>query len=249
MSFKAQKILEATAHRPWPLPARPWLMRQTWRNLLFAHWPLAPSIVRPLIPEMLQLDLRDGQAWIAVTPFRITGLRLRGAPPILGTSNFLELNVRTYVRYQERPGVFFFSLDAASLMAVMSARASYHLPYYHAKMIQKQIAAGFEYASRRRGRKKAELVAHYVPVTDVQQPRPGSLEQWLVERYCLYAPYQGRLYRADIHHVPWPLQEARAEFEVNTMTEAAGIELPRLNPVCHFAREIDVLVWAPERLL
>src|SRR5260370_20908509 len=110
---------------------------------------------------MLQLDLRDGQAWIAVTPFRSNGLRLRGAPPILGTANFLELNVRTYVRYQERPGVFFFSLDAATLMAVMSARASYHLPYYHANMIQKKIAAGFEYASHRRdGGRKAKLASH-----------------------------------------------------------------------------------------
>jgi uncharacterized protein YqjF (DUF2071 family) len=229
---------------------RRWIMRQTWRNLLFAHWPLAPAVLRPLIPEVLELDLRDGDAWVAVTPFLITGLRPRGLPPIPGASNFLELNVRTYVRYRERPGVFFFSLDAASLAAVLGARASYHLPYYHAKMVQKQIGAGFEYASHRRGRgKTAELVAHYIPVAEARPPRPGSLERWLVERYCLYAPYRGRLYRADIHHVPWPLQEAKADFEVNTMAEAAGIELPRLNPVCHFAKELDVLVWAPERLL
>jgi len=217
---------------------------------LFAHWPLAPSVLRPLIPEVLELDLREGGAWIAVTPFLITGLRPRGLPAIPGASNFLELNVRTYVRYRERPGVFFFSLDAASLPAVLGARAGYHLPYYHAKMAQKQIAAGFEYASHRRGRgKTAELVARYVPVAEVQPPRPGSLERWLVERYCLYAPHRGRLYRADIHHVPWPLQEAKADFEVNSMAEAAGIALPRLNPVCHFAKELDVLVWAPERLL
>jgi uncharacterized protein len=225
-------------------------MRQTWRNLLFAHWPLAPGVLRPLIPEVLELDLRDGEAWVAVTPFRITGLRMRGFLPILGSSDFLELNVRTYVRYQGRPGVFFFSLDAASLPAVAAARASYHLPYYHARMIQKQTAAGFEYASHRRGRgKTAELVAHYIPVADVQQPRPASLEQWLVERYCLYAPHKDKLYRADIHHAPWPLQEAKADFEVNTMAQAAGIELPRQNPVCHFAKAIDVLVWAPQRVL
>ncbi len=218
--------------------------------MLFAHWPLAPGVLRPLIPEVLELDLREGSAWVAVTPFLITGLRPRGLPPIPGASNFLELNVRTYVRYRERPGVFFFSLDAASLPAVLGARASYHLPYYHAKMVQKQTAAGFEYASHRRERgKTAALVAHYIPVAEVQPPRPGSFERWLVERYCLYAPHQGRLYRADIHHVPWPLQEAKADFEVNTMAEAAGIELPRLNPVCHFAKELDVLVWAPERLL
>jgi len=247
--LNTQRILQASAHRPWPLPERPWAMQQTWRNLLFAHWPLAPARLRPLIPEVLELDLRDGQAWVAVTPFRITGLRMRGLPPLPGSSNFLELNVRSYVRYQNRPGVFFFSLDAASLLAVMGARASYHLPYYYARMRQNAVVTGFDYSSRRRGKTKAELVAHYTPVAEVQPPRPGSLEQWLVERYCLYAPYKRRLYRADIHHVPWPLQEAKAKFEVNTMAEAAGIELPQVNPVCHFARELDVLVWAPQRLL
>jgi uncharacterized protein YqjF (DUF2071 family) len=225
-------------------------MRQTWRDLLFAHWPLPPDVVRPLIPEMLQLDLRDGHAWIAVAPFLITGLRMRGLPPLFGSSNFLELNVRTYVRYQDRPGVYFFSLDAASRMAVLGARASYHLPYYHARMVQKQTAAGFVYASHRRAPgKAAELVAHYIPISEVQPWQPLSLERWLVERYCLYAPHKGKLYRADIHHVPWPLQEAKADLEVNTMAQAAGIELPRLDPVCHFAKELDVLVWAPERLL
>jgi uncharacterized protein YqjF (DUF2071 family) len=224
-------------------------MRQTWRNLLFAHWPLAPGALRPLVPDGLELDLHEGQAWIAVTPFRITGLRPRWLPPIPGSRNFAELNVRTYVRYQERPGVFFFSLDAASLLAVIGARTSYHLPYYYARMKQTPEVAGFDYSSRRRSGKRAELVGHYVPIADVQPPRPGSLEHWLVERYCLYAPHRGRLYRADIHHVPWPLQAAKAELDVNTMAEAAGIRLPDVAPLCHFAREIDVLVWLPERLL
>lgn len=244
-----EEILQSTAHRLWPVPAHPWIMRQTWRNLLFAHWPTEASRLRPLIPAVLELDLRDGTSWIAVTPFRLTELRLRGLPPIPGTSNFLELNVRTYVRYQERPGVFFFSLDAASLAAAKGARASYHLPYFHAKMSQKQTLTGFEYRSRRRGDKNPELVARYTPVSAVQQPRPGSLEQWLVERYCLYAPHKDRLYRADIHHVPWPLQEASAEFELNTMAQAAGIELPNVDPICHFAKELEVLVWRPERLV
>ena len=225
-------------------------MRQTWRNLLFAHWALEPAALRPLIPEVLELDLREGQAYVAVTPFRITGLRPRWLPPIPGSANFAELNVRSYVRYQGRPGVFFFSLDAASLMAVAGARTSYHLPYYHARMKQEPAMAGFDYSSRRRGsRDRAELVGHYVPISDVRQPRPGTLEHWLVERYCLYAPHKDRLYRADIHHVPWPLQEAKADFEVNTVAAAAGIKLPEVAPLCHFAREIDVLVWLPERLL
>ena len=255
--------MNVTEHRPWPVPSRPWIMRQTWRDLLFAHWPIDAAVLRRLVPQVLKLDLWSGGAsengddqtegkphgWVAVTPFNLTGLRLRWTPPIPTASSFLELNVRTYVCYEGRPGVFFFSLDAESLAAVLGARASYFLPYYHARMSQKQTLTGFEYSSQRRGATRPELLARYTPVSAVQQPRPGSLEQWLVERYCLYAPHKARLYCAEIHHVPWPLQEARAVFEVNTMTQAAGIELPAVDPICHFAKELDVLVWKPERLL
>jgi len=126
--------LAETAHRPWPLPARPWLMGQTWYSLLFAHWAVTPEALRPLIPQPLELDLRDGQAWLGVTPFVVGGLRLRGTPPLPWLSRFPELNVRTYVDYGSHPGIYFFSLDAARLAAVAAARRAYRLPYFHAAM-------------------------------------------------------------------------------------------------------------------
>ena len=233
-------------------------MRQTWRDLLFAHWPIDAAALRQLVPDVLDLDLwkpdmtggssNQPHGWVAVTPFNLTGLRLRGVPPLPVASNFLELNVRTYVCYEGTPGVYFFSLDAASAAAVMGARFSFHLPYFHAKMSQAQTLTGFEYSSQRLDGKNAQLLARYTPVAAVQQPRPGTIEQWLVERYCLYAPHKDKLYRAEIHHVPWPLQEARGEFEVNTMAQAAGIDLPPTDPVCHFAKRLDVLVWEPDLL-
>ena len=109
-------------------------MEQTWNDLLFAHWPVAPENLRPLVPPVLPLDTFNGQCWAAVTPFHMTGIRGRWMPPIPGTSSFPELNVRTYVNYGGKPGVFFFSLDAASRLAVWGARAAYHLPYFYARM-------------------------------------------------------------------------------------------------------------------
>src|SRR5215213_585770 len=130
----ARAILSDPGHRLWPRPRRPWVMAQTWTHLLFAHWPLPPEAVRPLIPAGLPLDTFDGQAWVGIVPFQVVGLRARWLPPIPGTANFPELNVRTYITRDDKPGVWFFSLDAANRLAVEAARASYHLPYFKADM-------------------------------------------------------------------------------------------------------------------
>src|SRR5215475_2042377 len=130
----AQEILNEQAHRPFPLPDKPWAMRQEWHDLLFAHWALDPAVLRRLVPQHLNLDLWRGQAYIAVTPFVIRRLRPRGMPAMPVISRFPEVNVRTYVEFGGMPGVFFFSLDAANLSAVLAARTMYRLPYYHAQM-------------------------------------------------------------------------------------------------------------------
>src|SRR5437588_6452362 len=127
-------VLAETAQRPWPLPHGPWLMAQTWRDLLFAHWAVAPEILRQRVPKRLTLETFEDRSWIGITPFEISGLRPRGLPPVPGVSRFPELNVRTYVSAGDRPGIFFFSLDAASPLAVLAARRSYWLPYFRAEM-------------------------------------------------------------------------------------------------------------------
>src|SRR5215472_11803409 len=129
LSKKMHPLLQQTAHRTIALPRGPWIMKQTWHDLLFAHWAMAPEIVRPLVPAQLELDLFSGQAYVAVVPFWMSGIRGRWAPPLPGLNRFPELNVRTYVRHQNVPGVYFWSLDAANQVAVWTARAGYGLPY------------------------------------------------------------------------------------------------------------------------
>jgi uncharacterized protein YqjF (DUF2071 family) len=233
-------------------------MEQTWNDLLFAHWPIAPEMMRPLVPGVLPLDTFGGKCWVAVTPFHMSGIRFRGMPPLPGLSRFPELNVRTYVTVDGKPGVFFFSLDAGSLAAVWGARASYHLPYFHARMKVSEESGQIAYHSRRyqsvevkpgaAEKIHAEFKGKYRPVAPVQIRQPGTLENWLTERYCLYAVKQGSVFRAEIHHAPWPLQDAEAEIEVNTMALAAGITLPEIPPALHFAKRLEVLIWLPQRI-
>jgi len=247
-----RELLGTVAHRPGPLPSGPWVQFQRWHDLLFAHWPVAPERVRPRLPSGLELELFDGSAWLGVVPFRMSAVRLRGTPAVPGLSAFPELNVRTYVRQGEQRGVWFFSLDAASALAVRVARAWFHLPYFRAEMTLVERAGTIEYRSRRthRGAPPAELVARYAPVAEVEPTRAGTLEHFLTERYCLFAhdPARGLLRRGDIHHRPWPLQRARAELPTNTMAAASGLTLPDTAPLLHFARELDVLIWAPRRV-
>ena len=243
----AEEILCQHQHRPWPPPRGPWIMRQQWHRLLFAHWALPPEALRPLVPRQLSLDTFDGRCWVAVTPFHLSGLRPPGLPaPGLA---FPELNVRTYVTLDGKPGVYFFSLDAGSVLAVFGARILYALPYFYARMNVIYDGDAVHYRCRRSHMGKiAEFEADYRPVSPARNSPPGSLEYFLTERYCLYAVEAGRIYRAQIHHLPWPLQEAEAEISSNTMAAAAGIDLPQNKPLLHFASVMEVLVWPPERL-
>ena len=157
--------------------------------------------------------------------------------------------MRTYVRYKGVPGVYFFSLDAASLPAVIGARTVYKLPYLHAAMLIRSSGESFEYTSSRlEAPRPGNFQAHYRPVSAPRVREKESLEYFLTERYCLYTVDHGQVRRAYIHHMPWQLQDAEAEFDVNTMALAAGIELPDTKPLLHFSRNIDVLAWWPEKV-
>jgi uncharacterized protein YqjF (DUF2071 family) len=220
-----------------------------WCDLAFLHWPLPPDTLRPLVPEGLQID-NDGHAWLSVVPFRMDGVRLRGAPPVPTTHAFPEVNVRTYVRAADRAGVWFFSLDAASRLAVRAARYVYHLPYYDAEIAMgTTVEQGQEwivYGSRRvhRHAPDAAFRVRYRPAGDVYEAQPGTLDHFLVERYCLFtSDARGRLGLIDVDHLPWPLQPGVADIAANTMALAAGIQLPPIPPIVHFARAIDVRAW------
>ena len=208
-------------------------------------------MLRPKIPDALEIDAFDGTAWIGVVPFRMSGVRLRSTPNVPGLSAFPELNVRTYVKAGGKPGVWFFSLDAANVLAVKVARAWFHLPYFRARMTCEDSVGSIYYSSERihRGAPAATLRGNYRAVGEVFEPFAGTLEHFLTERYCLYAARgSGRILRGEIHHPPWQLQRADAEFPVNTMTEAQGIALPSGKPLLHFSRRQDVVVWQPVKL-
>jgi len=222
-------------------------MAQTWHDLLFAHWPVETAILRKLVPQALALDTFNGQAWIAVTPFHMSGIHLRGLPALPGLSRFPELNVRTYVTFDDKPGVYFFSLDAANAAAVWGARTFYHLPYFASNMSVETREQWVRYLCRRK-QSGAEFHGRYRPIGAVQLRQDGSLEAWLTERYCLYSVAGGHVYRAEIHHEPWPLQDAEAEIEINTMAAPAGIALAGRPSLLHFARKLEVLVWRPHRV-
>jgi uncharacterized protein len=221
-------------------------MGQTWNDLLFAHWRVPPGSIRALLPEGLELDLYDREAWIGITPFAVNALRPRGLPPFPYVSSFLELNTRTYV-VAEKPGIWFFSLDASSELAVTAARSGYKLPYFKADMRADWRAGWLAYESRRRDPRgePAAFSARYRPIGDELDADPRSLAHFLTERYCLYTTDGGRLKRAEIHHRPWPLQPAEGVVEENTMPPE-GLELVDEDPLLHFAARQDVVIWPLE---
>jgi uncharacterized protein YqjF (DUF2071 family) len=218
------------------------MLRMQWIDLAFLHWRVPPAVVRELVPSVLELDTFHDSAWVAVTPFTMKNVHAAFAPPIPTASNFPELNVRTYVRHGGRAGVYFFSLDAASWLAVETARIVTGLPYFHAEMRSMRDGADVVYRSQRSmpGAPVAEFRARYRPTGDVFRSQPGSLEHFLTERYSLFVKHLGRLLRLDIEHEPWPLQPASAEIEHNSMADAAGIALPAEKPYVLFSRQLQV---------
>jgi uncharacterized protein YqjF (DUF2071 family) len=244
-------MLTETSHRPWELPRRPWVLAMRWHDLLFMHWPVPCAALRASIPPSLVIDTFDGTAWIGVVPFRMTGVRPRLFPPLPWVSAFPELNVRTYVTIDGKPGVWFFSLDAANPIAVRVARLVAHLPYYDARMSSERSGDAVHYTSERthRGAPAAAFRARFGPMGPVYQSAAGTLDHWLTERYCLYTTDRsGRLWRVDIHHAQWPLQPAAAEVEGNTMLRQIGLILSDTHPLLHFARRLDVVAWPLSRV-
>lgn len=235
-----------------PPPAdRPWSIAMSWHDLLFAHWPVPVADLRPLVPEAFEIDTFDGQAWIAVVPFHMTAIRHRLLPALPGFSAFPELNVRTYVRARDGrspPGVYFFSLDAAHLVAVLVARATFHLNYRWAQMSSRETGGWIHYTCQRRDG-RAAFRGRYRPIGPPQPARQGELDWFLTERYALYTTNpRGRPCVGEIDHPPWPLQLAEAEFETQTMLAAAGVTLPAHPPLLHFAHRLDVVAWSLRRL-
>jgi len=226
------------------MPKGRWSWRQSWRDLVFAHWPVSVLALRDRIPAQLEIDTFEGQAWLGVVPFHMNDIALRGLPPVPGTSAFPELNLRTYVTLNGKPGVWFFSLDADHHLAVWAARRFFHLPYFYARMNVDRVGPTFRYSSHRSGSEEGVFRAHYTPQGKLPPTKPGSLDHWLTERYCLYCvDPTGNLLRGEVHHRPWALQGVELEIEENRLLGKFGIDSWGSPSLVHFSERIDVVLW------
>src|SRR5215210_3215140 len=228
-AFRPETVLSKTGHRPYPVPSGPWVLGMGWRDLLFMHWPVEVDALRSLVPPALSIDTFEGSAWLGVVPFDMTGVRPRFLPAVPGLSHFPEINLRTYVTAEGRPGIWFFSLDAHNRVAVRLARATFHLPYFDAEMSCHASDDQVDYRSLRthRGAPRAEFTA----------------------RYCLYsADRRGNVRRGEVHHHLWPLQPAEAEVSTFAMTQQIGLKLPETAPILHFSKRLNVLAWLPRKI-
>jgi uncharacterized protein YqjF (DUF2071 family) len=220
---------------------------QRWQDILFLHWSVSPSAIRPLVDPRLELELVGSDAWVSLTPFTLAGARVRGLPHLPTLTNFHELNLRTYVRGGGVPGVWFFSLDAASTAAAAIARVALGLPYFRARMERSASGGRHAYRSERLAptRRPASFLASWTGGARIEG---GALDRFLVERYALYTTYAGRLLRMRVRHPPWILDAARVERLEQTVTRAGGFEVARHPALAHFSRGVDVELFPPERV-
>ena len=221
---------------------------QRWRNLLFLHWPMPLEALRPLVPRELEIDLFTGQAYVSLIPFLIDESRPIGVPRALAT-RLLETNLRTYVRAEDgEAGIYFFSLDASSLLAVAAARLLYGLPYFPAVMSMRSEDSRTVYASRRRGAHGAGLDVTWSVGEPMGTAVAGTHDHFLIERYHLYVARCAGLYRGRVRHRPYPLRRATLEHLSETVLSAAGLPAPAEPPLCHYSPAVDVDIFWLERV-
>ncbi len=224
----------------------------TWHDLLFMHYPVETDVLQHLLPDSVHLDTFNSMAWLGIVPFRMTGVAPRFVPNLPFVSSFPELNVRTYVTVNGRPGVWFFCLEATNPLAVRIARKFFHLPYMDAKIELKNCDCenqgkwiGYHSTRIHRGELPAKIKLDYRPLGPSFAAQPGSLEHFLTSRYCLYSTdNKGNVFRGEIDHEPWAIREAQAIVKENTMADWLGIRLPEEPPLLHFAKKTKVVAWS-----
>jgi uncharacterized protein YqjF (DUF2071 family) len=236
--------------RPYPLPDTPWIMKQTWNNMLFTHWPVPTDFLKVSIPAQLDIDTWRGTAWIGVIPFHVYNTRLHGMPRFPFYHSYLELNVRTYVTYKGIPGIYFFSLDANKWPAVIGGAISAFLPYKYARMQMTLKDPIVHYTSRRQhpGSPNETFQVMYKQSSTIYLPNEGSMEHWLFERYCLWTTLGKALYRGDIHHDRWRITKAEAALRHNTMASFLPRHFFQNEPLFHFSGKKNVFIWPLQKV-
>jgi uncharacterized protein YqjF (DUF2071 family) len=235
------QMFEKTDHRPWSLPTGPWVMTQSWEKLLFAHWPIDPNIIRSRIPAPLELDTFENQAWITIVPFQMNRIRFRFLPSIPGMCSFPELNLRTYVTHQGKSGVYFLNIDADHHFAVWVANKFAYLPYSYAKIDWEEQNQQIHFACHRNNQLSFEI--YYQPASSAKNAKDCSLDHWLMERYCLYAAHHKNLYRGEIHHQPWSIQQAKVKIIHACMLDVHQLTIKKASPLFHYSHQLQVWAW------
>ena len=232
----APNPIQTALVRPAP-PATPWHWSQAWLDLLFAHWKTPAEALRPLVPPALEVDTRGGAAWVSVVAFRLAQVRPRWLPAVGPLSHFVELNLRTYVRYQGEPAIYFLNIQAASRLVVQAARWLTPLPYTFATMTYNWRGAPAIFAG---GGCRAEFTA----AGPQSLAASGTDDEWLLERYALYvAGARGRLFRTVVVHPCWPVQSVTATINATALGEASELDLRRLPDRMHFSAGVQAQVW------
>lgn len=235
-----------TRSTPKDIAGRKWIIAQTWSRLLFAHWPVSAQAVRDLVPEPLEIDTFDGQAWLGIVALRMSGIRMRFLPFLPYPFPFNQLNVRTYVRDGDKPSIYIFSMDISDPLFVIGSKLTYRLPSYNADISLTAHERRISFSSKRETARTAPAVfnCEYEPVSPPYISEPDTLEHWLTERYRMYCqqPHHNAatLISGDVHHMPWRLQRANAMVGSNTMAEALNIPLPAAAPLVHYAEGVRV---------
>lgn len=245
-STSPQKIIAEQQHRPYPLPDLPWASTQRWEDVLFLHWPVSPEALALYIPQQLQLDLYEGAAWLGIVFFQVKGMRPHFMPALPWISSYLQLNVRTYVTYNGCPGVYFLSLDVNSTLACILAKTAYSLPFRKTNMRMDKQDDSIHIVSKWKKESLAEeLSCSYTPVSSVFHPKINSLDDWLLERYCLWNLRQGKVFRTDIHHTKWNLQKADATIHSNSIAHVLPRAAFQDHPMIHYSALKQALFWLP----
>ena len=238
-------VAERRERSPIPTPAGHWIQGQRWEDLLFCNWPVPVEMVRPLVPPELDIDTAEGSAWISVVPMWMEDAHFYRLPPLPFISTFPEVNLRTYVKADGIPGVWFLSLDTESRVNVAIARYGFQLPYYYARVSMQRGGNVFRFRSIRPG-DEAELDVEYRAEGELFEPKEGSLEHFLTERYSMYCTMrQGKLFRGDIQHTPWELRPATMELRRYDLVDAMGVRVGGEDPMIFYSPATDVVLWKP----
>ncbi|QCR31282.1 YqjF family protein [Lysinibacillus sp. SGAir0095] len=225
----------------------PWIMKQTWSDVLFAHYPVSRKVLEMLVPTELKVDTFYQTGWVTIVPYLTSSMHLRGLPPVPGMAPYPGFNIRTYVTMNGKPGVYFFSLTAANFLAAYSAKTFFRLPYLYMDMKYKRVKDLVVFESEKKS--GLQLLCNYKSISAPSHTDNGSLEEWLVERYCVYTiSKKGVPLRADILHEPWLLEKAEAEFHQNTLLSTLNIKQGNEKPILHYARKAVVRFWPIARV-